>query len=511
MLNSTTRRSIYIINPACSAPNYYSAEAFSDAQGGWTQVADLAIATVAAFVPDGWDVRLTDEALTAVDFDSEADYIAITGKASQRSRMIELAGEFRRRGRTVLIGGPFASLTPEEVRPHADILVTGELEGIAPKLFADLGSGQWADLYDGGQADVRLAPVPRWDLYPTSRALTGCLQTTRGCPFNCEFCDVIQYQGRKQRHKTIDQVITELGALHAHGFREVFIADDNFTVHRRWAREVLGALIRFNAEHADDPVRFMTQASLDVAREDDLLDLCRQAGIGTLFIGVETMNAASLREAGKLQNLLMPMQEAICRVVAKGIAVQAGVIVGFDHDGPGIFQELLDFFQETPVPHLGLGVLTAPPATHLFQRLTREGRIVGGIEDTSVLSPFMTNIRPAQMSRESLLAGAKSLCVELYSPARYEQRMLNMIRLFGGEDRPPAAGNARGRDNRGLAFEMLRRIAARGPAESAMVNNVIRQANRKPPVMPQVMGFLLRYEQVRHLLDLADAETAAAA
>lgn len=503
-------RSIYIINPASSAPNYHSAEAFADAQGGWTQVADLAIATVAAFVPDGWDVRLTDESLSPVDFDSNADFIAITGKASQRSRMIELATAFRRRGRTVLIGGPFASLTPEEMRPHADILVTGELEGIAPKLFSDLASGQWAEHYDGGQADVRLAPVPRWDLYPTGRALSGCLQTTRGCPFNCEFCDVIQYQGRKQRHKTIKQVSTELAALHAHGFREVFIADDNFTVHRRWAREVLDALIRFNAEHADDPVRFATQASLDVAREGDLLDLCRKAGIGTLFVGVETMNAASLREAGKLQNLLMPVHQALSRIVAKGIAVQAGLIVGFDHDGPGIFKELLDFLQETPIPHLNLGVLTAPPATHLFRRLTREGRIVGGIDDTSVLNPFLTNIRPAQMSREALLDGAKTLCVELYTPARYQQRMLNLIRQFGGDDAAPA-GRPPGRDNRGLAFGMLRRIAARGGAEAAMVNAVIRHASRKPAVMPQVIGFLMRYEQARHLLDLAAAEAAVAA
>lgn len=503
--------SIYIINPACSAPNYYSAEAFADSRGGWTQVADLAIATVAAFVPDGWTVRLTDESLSPVDLDSTADFVAITGKASQRTRMIELAAAFRYRGRTVLIGGPFASLTPDEVRPYADILVTGELEEIAPKLFSDLAAGQWADRYDGGQADVRRAPVPRWDLYPNNRALTGCLQTTRGCPFNCEFCDVIQCQGRKQRHKTIEQVVTELAALHAHGFREVFIADDNFTVHRRWAREVLDALIRFNAAHADDPVRFMTQASLDVAREDDLLEMCREAGIGTLFIGVETMNAASLREAGKLQNLLMPVHEAISRIVARGVAVQAGVIVGFDHDGPGIFDELLEFFQATPVPHLGLGVLTAPPATHLFRRLTREGRIVGGIDDTSVLNPFITNIRPAQMSREALLDGTKKLCAELYSPARYGQRMLNLIAEFGGDAKAPVAGRARDRNNRSLAFEMLRRIASRGRAEADMVNTVIRQANHKPAVMPQVMGFLLRYEQVRHLLDLADAEPAAAA
>src|SRR3954470_15479123 len=140
--------SIYIVNPASTAPGYHTAEAFADARGGWTQVADLTVVTLAAFVPPGWSVRLADEAVSPVDLACEADFIAITGKVSQRRRMIELASEFRRRGRTVLIGGSFASLSPDDMRPHADVLVTGELEQLAPTLFADLAAGRWAERYD---------------------------------------------------------------------------------------------------------------------------------------------------------------------------------------------------------------------------------------------------------------------------------------------------------------------------------------------------------------------------
>ncbi|MDB5581729.1 MAG: Radical domain protein [Bradyrhizobium sp.] len=494
--------SIYIINPASSAPGYHTAEAFADATGGWTQVADLSVVTLAALVPSGWAVRLVDEAISPADLASDADFVAITGKVSQRTRMIELAAEFRRRGRTVLIGGSFASLNPDDMRPHADVLVTGEIEQLAPKLFADLAAGNWDDRYDGGQADICLSPVPRWDLYPTDRAMAGALQTTRGCPFNCEFCDVIQYQGRKQRHKTIGQVLAELSELHAYGFRNVFLVDDNFTVHRRWARQILEALTEWNHTHADDPVRFLTQASLDVARDADLLDQCRVAGVRTLFMGVETTNEESLRESGKLQNLLLPMNDAISRIVTKGIAVQAGVIVGFDHDGPDIFGTLFEFFQQSPLPDLSIGVLTAPAKTDLYGRLAREGRLIGEVWQTSAGSPFETNIRPARMDRDTLLEGTRQLCTELYLPHFYEKRMLNLIDSYGESDSFPVSNSVRdGGSGRRHVFQMFKRIAARGSREARMVDSILRQASRKPAVLPTVMHFLARYEQARCVLD----------
>lgn len=495
--------SIYIINPASNAPGYHTAEAFADADGGWTQVADLSIVTVAALVPGDWRVRLVDEALSPVDLSDESDFIAITGKVSQRKRMIELASEFRRRGRTVMIGGSFASLNPDDMQPYADVLVTGEIEQFAPQLFKELATGRWKTRYDCGQADMTSCPLPRWDLYPAHRAMAGALQTTRGCPFNCEFCDVIQYQGRKQRHKTISQVAAELANLYAHGFRDVFLVDDNFTVHRRWAREVLDLLIDWNEKHADDPVRYLTQASLDVAKDSDLLAQCRAAGLRTLFMGVETTNEESLKETGKKQNLLMPMADALNRIVENGIAVEAGVIVGFDHDGPDIFETLLEFFQASPLPDLSVGVLTAPAKTDLYKRLAREGRIIGDAWQTSAGSPFETNILPARMDRETLLRGTNDLAALLYRPDMYERRLLNLIERYGEADTGLVSRAPRDASGRRRAFDMLRRISARGSREAAMINNVLRQASRKPTVLAAVLHFLVRYEQARCVLDYA--------
>lgn len=492
--------SIYIINPAADVPSYYSYEVLDGPDGGWVQVADLTIATLAGFVPEGWSIRLTEEAVEPVDLDANVDFVAITGKVTQRGRMIALAHEFRRRGRTVLIGGPFATLSPLDMRPHADILVTGELEELAPRLFADLAGGSWQDRYDGGRADIRLAPMPRWDLYPVDRAQLGALQTTRGCPFSCEFCDVIQYQGRKQRHKDVDQVLRELDALYAAGFRNVFLVDDNFTVHRARAREVLEAISAWNADR-DDPVAFLTQASLDIARDEDLLDRCRAAGLTTLFVGVETVNEDSLREAGKKQNLLMPVLEAVNRIVDHGLAVHAGIIVGFDQDGPATFGQLRDFFAGAPLPELGIGVLTAPEATDLYRRLEREGRLSGPVWTTAVQGPFATNVIPLGMSREALLEGTLELARWAFSPQPYTQRMMTFIERFGGDAPPPRRARGTARPRNRTFLRMMGYVSALGEAEAKMVKTVLRTAAAKPAALPSVMYFLGHYAQARFYLD----------
>jgi radical SAM superfamily enzyme YgiQ (UPF0313 family) len=501
--------SIYIVNPAADEPSYYSYEVLDGPDGGWVQVADLTIATLAGFVPDGWEIRLAEEAVHPVDLDADADFVAITGKVTQRGRMIALAREFRRRGRVVLIGGPFATLSPADMRPHADILVTGELEELAPRLFADLAAGEWADSYDGGRADIRLAPMPRWDLYPVERAQLGALQTTRGCPFSCEFCDVIQYQGRKQRHKDVDQVLRELDGLYAAGFRNVFLVDDNFTVHRARARSVLAALAEWNAARGD-PVAFLTQASLDIARDDDMLELCRAAGLTMLFVGVETINEDSLREAGKRQNLLMPTLEAVDRIVSHGIGVHAGIIVGFDHDGPATFGALRDFFAASPLPELGIGVLTAPEATDLYRRLARAGRLSGPIWETAAQGPFATNVIPMRLTRETLLEGTLALACWAFSPEIYLGRMMNFIERFGGASRPARPAAAARPRNRNF-LRLMGHVSALGDAEARMVKTVLRASAAKPATLPSVLYFLGHYAQARFYLDGGAARQAARA
>ena len=440
------------------------------------------------------------QALAPVDMSWRPDFVGITGKISPRGHMYALAAAFRARGSTVLIGGSFASLSPDDVRPHADILVTGEIEGIAPAIFADLAAGRWRDRYDGGFADVTLSPVPRWDVYPLDRAMMGAIQTSRGCPFQCEFCDVIQYQGRKQRHKHVAQVLAELDALYAGGVRHVFLADDNFTVHRRRAQTVLAALADWNARHRDDPVRFITQASMDAARDPDLLAACVTAGLDRLFVGIETINEASLRETSKPQNHLQPISGAVDAIVSRGIAVQAGIIVGFDHDDPGIFERLFEFFQASPLPDLAIGSLVAPPqATPLYDRLGREGRLLGEAWNVAANSPFSTNIVPRGMTRDQLLRGLEWLCDEAYRPVHFERRMLNFIDRFG-----ESAVGARHLQVDNARMQIFRRaialIRAQGPDAAAMLTNVLRAATAKPATLPSVVAFLCRYAQFRHFL-----------
>jgi radical SAM superfamily enzyme YgiQ (UPF0313 family) len=491
--------SLYMINPKPTVSCYTVGD-------GWVSSPDLALVTIAAMAPPHWSVSVTEELVGPVDLDSSARFVGLTGKTAQYARMVELSDAFRRRGKTVLIGGPFASLDPEAVRPHADILVTGELEDIAPQFFADLEAGAWKTHYDGGRADIRKSPVPRWDLYPTHKAMTGALQTTRGCPFDCEFCDVIQYQGRKQRHKDLTQIIAELDALYAAGFRDTFLSDDNFTVHRQFARQTLDAIAEWNAARTDGPMRFRTQASLDIARDDDLMRRCVAAGLTNLFIGIETTNEASLRETKKRQNLLLPIHESVERIVSTGIYVRAGVIVGFDHDGPSIFGDLFDFFQTSPLPDLTVGVLTASVGTPLHARVKREGRLLEGRWDEHL---FNCNIVPKLMTTRALVEGTRELAAALYTAEAFERRLMRLIDAFPDLDAAPVRSPP-GERTRGAMGE-LRRIRGRGKAETRMLSTVLAAALEKPWTFSAVVTSLSHFEQTRTYLDYVSLRMAEAA
>jgi radical SAM superfamily enzyme YgiQ (UPF0313 family) len=331
-------KSLYLINPRPSHPSYFGAEVF--AQAGYPQaqaIADLAAVTVAALAPADWHIKICEEGVEPIDFDSDADYIGLTGKVIQGQRMVEVADAFRARGKTVLIGGPHASLSPNAVRDHCDILVIGELEAVADELFADLERADWRREYVGNKPSLDTSPLPRFELYPNDRALSGCVQTSRGCPFECEFCDVIQYLGRAQRHKTVEQILAELDALYAIGFRAIFLADDNFTVYRKRAKNILAALRDWNSRRPDGPVAFHTQVSIDAARDPEIMHLCGEAGLTRVFIGIETPNVESLKETGKRQNVGIDLVAQIEVFLAHGIAVTGGMIVSSRSRWPRLF------------------------------------------------------------------------------------------------------------------------------------------------------------------------------
>jgi hypothetical protein len=491
--------SIYLINPASYCPSYYNLEIYIE-KGFMPAViqGELALTTVAAMAPSDFDVRLCDENISPVDFDVDADFIGITGKVSQWGRMVAIAEEFRRRGKVVMMGGPYASLCPEAVRPYCDILVRGEMETIAAEFFTDIKSNQWKSEYFGDKADLSLSPLPRWDLYPNDRALMAGVQTSRGCPFDCEFCDVIQYLGRKQRHKPIDQVLRELDQLYQIGYRVVFLCDDNFTAYRARTKELLTALRDWNLRQQHGRMRFYTQLSIDAARDDELLTMCADAGVRHVYIGIETPNEESLRETRKRQNLKINLVEQIQRFHDHGIAVSAGMICGFDHDGLDIFQRQYKFAMESSVPIWTITALMAPDATPLHARLAVDGRL---IEEGpgAIRSVLQTNIAPKQMSNQQLEDGMKWLCNKLYHPAAFGERMLAFIDNFGSVPEADSPG-LRGTPRRLVeteAMSLVASLAKEGPEESRMWSAISARLAGKPHATPFVMSMLLWYMQIR--------------
>jgi hypothetical protein len=497
-------KTLYLINPACDHPLYYSAEVYVD--NGYkaaTQVADLSTPTLAALAPPGIDTIICDENISPVDFESNADFIGITGKVTQFGRMLAIAREFRRSNKLVIIGGPYASLSPERVRGECDVLVQGEFEDLAAEFFSDMLSSSLKAEYFGGKSDLSKQLVPKWSKYPNDRALIGTLQTSRGCPFECEFCDVIQYLGRKQRHKPVNNVLAELDELYSHGYRGVFLADDNLTVYKSRARELLLGLRQWNEAQVDGKVSFNTQVSIEISKDSAMLNLCAEAGLKNVFIGIETPNEASLKETKKRQNVGVNLGDQIREFVSRGMTVTAGMIVGFDSDTKDIFERQFEFAMSVPVPLFTTGALVAPLATPLYARLQAENRLIENRAETAA-SPWSTNILPVGMTRGELLSGLKWLCNRLYRPQSFGDRMLSLI-----SELPPIKGGsspARRRSFRSVDLDTLAlvgKISSLGPEEKRMIERIMTATSRKPGVSePFIIPLLAQYMQYRHMFNL---------
>ena len=490
-------RSLILVNPHERSPGYYSMEVLE----AWgvaraVSLADLSTTTIAAMVPGDWQVSICDERILPIDFAHPAEIVGITGKVSQRDRMIELAAEFRRRGKLVVIGGPYASLNPDDMRAHADVLVRGEIEEIAGRLFGDLAAGRHEKEYIGTRPDLALSPAPRWDLYPRRIALAGQVQTSRGCPFECEFCDVIQYLGRQQRWKEPDQVVRELDKLYWLGFRDILFADDNFTVVRRRAHALLERVAAWNAERPLGRVRFSTQASIDLARDPELMQACVEAGVDTIFVGIETPNAESLAETHKRQNLRVDLADEVRKLTEAGILVSCGIITGFDSDGPDIFERQAAFIETLPVPMIMFNVLKAAITTPLHARLAKEGRLRA--EDLVGLGSFLaTNIVPKRMSAEALREGTVWLLNRVYAPDAYAGRVRMLVDLMPAAGGPLPAAPPFGP----LEIALARRLAQRGTAERQLIALIGELKTKRPDLRAHLTYALLFYCQVRFMLD----------
>jgi hypothetical protein len=490
-------KSIYLINPRESRSGYHGLEVFEAWNiAKFVSLADLATTTVAGLVPSDWNIEICEERVQTVNFETPAAVVGITGKVSQRDRMIELAAEFRRRGKLVLIGGPYASLNPDDMRPHADVLAVGEMEEVAATIFSDIVAGRWQREYTGTKPDLRLSPMPRWDLYPRNIATTAQVQTSRGCPFECEFCDVIQYLGRKQRWKEPEQVVRELDVVYDLGFRGVFLADDNFTVMRRRTRALLERVASWNAERTKGRVEFSTQLSIDLAKDPELLGLCTEAGLSTVYIGIETPNQESLAETHKRQNLRVDLTEEVRKVVSGGLMVMCGGIVGFDHDGPDVFERHATFVDGLPVPLVSLGLLVAPASTPLYARMEREGRLTGK-DRQGAGSPFATNFRVKSLSDAQLRTGMEWLINRIYAPRAFAKRVQAFVDLCVRPVRP---------DNRpplfsGIEAPLAQRLAQYGPDERDLLQLIHKLSLKRPELRQQLSTIFIYYCQFRHVFE----------
>jgi radical SAM superfamily enzyme YgiQ (UPF0313 family) len=308
------------------------------------RVSNLSLPTVAGITPREHEVRLMDENVEPIDFDVDADIIGLTGYVIHRRRIFEIAAEFRRRGKFVVIGGPLASLCPEEVRDKFDVVFVDEAEYTWPQFLEGYRAGQWqAEYRQDEKPSMHDSPLPRFDLLKIDQYRSMTIQFTRGCPFTCEFCDIIVMYGRRPRAKTVDQVMAEVREIHRLGAHNIFVVTTTSSATRR--RQAPADCDHQWQRANNYPMEFMTEVSLNVSQDEELLVLMRQANFTTIFIGIESPRTSSLEETKKNQNLRGNLLDSVHTIQRAGLEVMAGMIVGFDHDDAAIFEEQFRLFR----------------------------------------------------------------------------------------------------------------------------------------------------------------------
>src|SRR5215213_1927148 len=385
-----------------------------------------ALPLLAALTPAEHRIELIDENVQPIEIDrcARADIVGVTGMSVQRFRMSEIIAELKRRGCFVVVGGPWVTVQEDYFDPEADVIFVGEADTTWPQFLGEWSRGQHARRYEQLQrTDVTQLPVPRHELLKMSDYAFSSVQFSRGCPFTCEFCDIIVTFGRKPRLKTSRQILAELDCLwRRHGVTTVFIVDDNLIGNKKEIKAVLRDLLAWQQKNSF-PLLFFTEATIDLADDPELLALMSDVNIRIVFVGVETPNEASLRETKKLQNLRDggSIVEKIHRIQAAGLEVWSGQIIGFDHDGPDIFDRQIAFLQEARISTAMVGLLSAIPKTPLHARLTREGRL-----DRTDQPGRWTNVVPRLLGRDELREGYVYVMQKLYAPEAYFGRVRSL-------------------------------------------------------------------------------------
>lgn len=411
----------------------------------------LGLATLAALCPGHWEVEIVDENIQPMPLGPRADLVGICGMGVQFGRQRELLGYYRSRGYFVVAGGSYASLCPERYETLADTVIAGEAEDIWRHFCEDYERGSPRPLYrETGTVAMKRSPTPRFDLLRLDQYTTATIQFSRGCPYRCEFCDIIVMFGRKPRCKSVEQVGRELDALRASNIRNVFFVDDNLIGNRPVAKDLLRFLADYQARHRY-AFGFGTEVSLNLAQYTELLQMFREANFTWVFIGIETPDEDSLREAGKLQNTREDILTSVHRIFSHGVDVLAGFIVGFDNDTLASFEKQYRFIMDSGIQAAMIGLLTALPRTPLYERLEREGRLIPEANDTDN-TKLATNIIPKNMSYEAMIEAYQTLYRRLLSDRSIADRIRIKMRHLSS---PNYRGEYTAREQIGIVAKLI--------------------------------------------------------
>jgi radical SAM superfamily enzyme YgiQ (UPF0313 family) len=387
----------------------------------------LGLITISTLLPDHWERRLVDMnvgSLKASDI-RWADVVFASAMLVQKESLKRVVAMCNAAKKRIVVGGPYVTTTLEELT-GADHVVLGEAEEIVPQLVRDLEGGEAKAVYNAPERpQLALTPIPDFKLVDMKRYSAMSVQYSRGCPFNCEFCDIIEIYGRLPRTKSNAQMIAELDVLMQTGWRgTVFIVDDNFIGNKKNVKLLLPDLAEWQ-ERNGRPFTFITEASVNLAEDDKLLDLMRRAGFNRAFLGIETPVEASLKEAQKGQNTRRDLLDSVKKIQSYGIEVMAGFIVGFDNDPEDIFERMTYFIRESAIPLAMVGLLTALPNTQLWRRLSGEGRLLGESAGNNTHSEL--NFVP-RMDSKRLVEGYKSILRSIYDTREYYDRALECLK-----------------------------------------------------------------------------------
>ena len=389
----------------------------------------LGLATVAALSPADWQIEIVDENIESIPLTPQADIIGVCGMGVQFRRQRELLTYYRSLGYYVVAGGSYASLCPERYAEIADTVVAGEAEYKWKEFCRDWAAGSPGALYEEkGTVALEDSPTPRFDLLKLDRYTNISLQFSRGCPFRCEFCDIIVMFGRKPRTKSCDQVGRELDTLRALGAHNVFFVDDNFIGDKPTAKKLLTYLRDYQREHGYK-FQFGTEASLNLAQDKELLTLFPEANFAWVFIGIESPDEDSLKETKKFQNTREDILTSIRHIYEHGLDIFAGFIIGFDNDTLATFERQYRFIVDSGIQVAMVGLLTALPKTPLHDRLASEGRLLPGADGTDNTS-IGTNFVPKQIEYDTLVREYRRLYQRLLQPSTIAARIRNKMRYM---------------------------------------------------------------------------------